>query len=166
MFIKTCATAVAVGLFVLASSAFAQKSTIEGETLGFDNKPLKNAEVRVQQENSKSPAKLARTDAKGHFVVNGLAAGSYRVALFVNGRETSVANHIRPEANEMVRLKAAPTTVAAAAPKKRAVYAHPPTGSHLGGGYDRDESDTPKTDTMSKRDMERIQTRVQPGGGN
>src|SRR3954471_15060526 len=133
MFIKTLAASVAVGLLVLGSSAFAQKSTIEGETLGADNKPIKNAEVRIQQENSKAPAKIARTDAKGHFVVNGLPAGSYRVALIVAGRETSVANHVDSKANEMVRLKAAPTT-AAVVHKKRSVYAHPPTGSHMGGG--------------------------------
>jgi hypothetical protein len=172
MFSKTFITSTVFGALLLATSAFAQKATIAGVALGSDSKPIKNAEIRLQQENSKSPAVVAKTDAKGQFSATGLPASSYNVALLVSGKAVSTTAHVKATNNQTTRVnlggKAAAAPVAATQKPKRSVFVHPSTGSHfIGSGYqDEGGGENSGLDAASQREVERLQTRTQTGGGN
>lgn len=130
---------VACSSLLLATSALAQKSSVEGYALGADRRPLKNAEVRIQQEKTKNPAVIARTDAKGRFVATGLPVGSYNVAVVANGVVVASVAHVKTRRDQTARVNLAAKAVApsvATAPaqnKPRARYIPPPTGSHMSG---------------------------------
>src|SRR5438046_10317104 len=68
-------------LMVSATALFA--STLQGEVKDSKGQPIAGAELRIQS-NDRTIA-TARTDAKGHYASSTVPAGSYRVALFVNG---------------------------------------------------------------------------------
>src|SRR4029077_5816801 len=70
---------------LFCSSASADNKSIQGTVIGTNGKPLPGAEVRVDRTDAKSAAALAKTDAKGHYVVKALPAGVYSVIAFVNG---------------------------------------------------------------------------------
>ena len=130
-------SAVAFSSLLLATSALAQKSSVEGYALGADRRPLKNAEVRIQQEKTKNPAVIVRTDAKGRFVATGLPVGSYNVAIVANGVVVASVAHVKTQRDQTARVNLAAKTVSVAtAPaqkKPRERYIPPPTGSHMGG---------------------------------
>ena len=45
-------------------------------------RPFKGADVRIE---TRSFAKVVKTDASGHYISSGLAVGTYKVTLVVNG---------------------------------------------------------------------------------
>lgn len=75
--------------FFLASSLMAQSSKmgrgmITGTVLGADNKPVAAAVVTIQSGAGFRP-RVVRTDAKGHFVINGLKWDSYDLRASAKG---------------------------------------------------------------------------------
>ena len=160
---KTSVFWAAAALFFVVASVFAGSAGIEGNVIGLDRRPIANADIRIQPENTKSAAISAKTDAKGHFQASGLSGGSYSVSLLVSGKVMSLVKNVKMSDGKTARLNLAPKQLAAAQPKKRSVYIHPVTGSHM-GGYDRPSEDSQNVDQMSQHQMERLQQPVSGRG--
>jgi Carboxypeptidase regulatory-like domain len=142
----------------------AQKSTIEGIATDRNGRPLKNAEVRLQQETTKSPAITVRTDAKGHFAAADLPAGAYAVTVVINKNVTWSGTHVKAANGKTVRLNARPDNPAVAlssTPKKRAVWVPDRTGSRLGGHWEDEPYRGPggdDVDSMGAEQLRRMQS--------
>lgn len=76
----------AAGMALLAVSAFAQITTIEGIAKGPDGKPIEKAEVQITRTDIKGSYKT-KTDKKGHYLYMGLPMGTYTIDLYVGGKK-------------------------------------------------------------------------------
>jgi hypothetical protein len=74
---------------IFSGAAFGQ--SIEGVVRGPDGKPLKDAEVRVEQKGNKSVV-TTKTDAGGHYSHARLSPGVYKVSVVLGGAEKSSVN--------------------------------------------------------------------------
>ena len=72
-----------IGVLLVAFSVFAGTSVIEGVVKDATGRPIKGADVRIEAKNF---SKILKTDARGHYVTDGLAVGTYMVTLVINGR--------------------------------------------------------------------------------
>ena len=75
-----------VGLLLVTFSAAADTS-VEGVVKDATGRPIKGADVRIEAKNF---SKILKTDASGHYVTDGLAAGTYKVTLVINGQVKAV----------------------------------------------------------------------------
>ena len=72
-----------IGVLLVAFSVFAGTSVIEGMVKDATGRPIKGADVRIEAKNF---SKILKTDASGHYVTDGLAVGTYKVTLVINGQ--------------------------------------------------------------------------------
>ena len=92
MFIKSIGIAF-VGVMLFATSAAAANPVLEGIVKDAKGRPIQGADVRIESTNGATLLATAKTDANGRYTLNGLAAGTYRVTLVVNGAvKTSINN--------------------------------------------------------------------------
>ena len=165
MSIRSALTPIVLSSLLFAASAFAQKSSIEGTASEVNGKPLKNAEVRIQKEKEKSVVATVKTDAKGHFVAAGLAAGIYTVMVVQNGTVKWSAAHVKTGNGQAVHLNlgehsAVAVTAANSRPKTRAVWIPAQTGSRLSGHWEDEPIRGPgadNVDTMSSHQLDQLQ---------
>lgn len=174
MRLRNAFTSVFLSTLLIGASAFAQKASIEGNAVDTNNKPLKNAEVRIQNEKTKSATVTAKTDAKGHFVASNLAAGDYTVTVLLNGTMKWSAEHVKAINGKVVHLNlnqhpAVAVAAAEAQPKKRARWVPDTTGSRLGGHWEDEPVRGPggdNVDQASSHQLEQMQRRQQTPPGN
>ena len=114
---------------VFSGAVFGQ--SIEGVVRGPDGKTLKDAEVRVAQKGNKSVV-ATKTDVRGHYSYTKLPPGVYKVSVVLDGAEKSSVNVKTTTTNSRIDFDLKP---AAAKKVKHYVWADPPTGSHIGGGW-------------------------------
>jgi len=76
----------AAGMALLAGSAFAQITTIEGIAKDPTGKPIDKAEVQITRTDIKGNYKT-KTDKKGHYLYMGLPMGTYTIDLYVDGKK-------------------------------------------------------------------------------
>jgi hypothetical protein len=161
MCIRNVIASVGLSMLFVAASAFGQKSTIEGSALDTNNKPLKNAEVRIQNEKAKSAPTLIRTDAKGHFIAGDLPAGTYTATVFLNGTVKWSAAHVKATNGKVVYLNLNEHPAVAVAknqPKKRAVWIPDSTGSRLGGHWEDEPVRGPGTNDVDRMGTHQLDT--------
>ena len=72
-----------IGVLLVAFSVFAGTSVIEGVVKDATGRPIKGVDVRIEAKNF---SKILKTDARGHYVTDGLAVGTYKVTLVINGQ--------------------------------------------------------------------------------
>src|ERR1043166_4083134 len=72
-----------LGVLVVTFSVFAGTSILEGVVKDATGRPVKGADVRIEAKNF---SKIVKTDARGHYVTDTLAVGTYRVMLVINGQ--------------------------------------------------------------------------------
>ena len=72
-----------IGVLFVAFNVSAGTSVLEGVVKDANGRPIKGADVRIE---AKKFSKILRTDANGHYVTDGLAVGTYKVTLVVNGQ--------------------------------------------------------------------------------
>src|SRR5215469_10636481 len=130
-----------MGLFLCISSAWAGPASIQGVVRDAKGQPIKGADVRVESRDGKQLFSTVKTDAKGHYISQGLQPGTYRVSLVVNGAvKTSIMN-TNAKASQTTQLnfdlKAGTSGQAATGQKtgKHMVWMPPSTGSHTGGRW-------------------------------
>jgi carboxypeptidase family protein len=134
MFIKSLRIAV-VGLAVCVANAWASPTSFEGTVKAPDGRPIGNADVRVEARGASKFSKTVKTDAKGQYVCNGLAEGTFRVTLVVNGAVKATYN-AATKLGETTQLNFALKVEAGAKAKAtHMVYMPAETGSHLGGRW-------------------------------
>ena len=70
--------------FALSASLSAQTSTVEGNVIGADGRPLKDAEIRFEQKARQISPIVSRTDSNGHYTA-ALPRGLYKMSLGERG---------------------------------------------------------------------------------
>jgi Carboxypeptidase regulatory-like domain len=152
---------VLLGLVLLSGSAWAATSAIEGIVKDPKGQVISGANVRIEASGGSSWSKVVKTDAKGHYVYNGLDVGTYRVSLLVNGSVKASINNVKTKLGDPTKLNfdlKGPTSSQASAPAKRKathmVYVPSETGSHIGGRWvevdDNGTADTTGADNVEK----------------
>jgi hypothetical protein len=114
---------------VFSGAAFGQ--SIEGVVRGPDGKPLKDAEVRVEQKGNKSVV-TTKTDAGGHYSHVRLSPGVYKVSIVMGGAEKSSVNVKTTTTNSRIDFDLKPAAVKKV---KHYVWVPARTGSHMGSGW-------------------------------
>ena len=72
-----------IGVLLVAFSVFAGTSVLEGVVKDADGYPIKGADVRIEAKNF---SEILKTDASGRYVTDGMAVGTYKVTLIINGQ--------------------------------------------------------------------------------
>jgi tetratricopeptide (TPR) repeat protein len=93
MKLRTLAHA-AAGMAILAVSAFAQITTIEGDVKAADGKPIEKAVVKITRTDIKGNYET-KTNKKGHYLYMGLPMGTYNLELMVDGKKVDAVSGIR-----------------------------------------------------------------------
>src|SRR5881275_3695513 len=130
-----------VGLALCVASAWAGPSSIQGIVKDAKGQPIKGADVRVESKDGKQLFNTVKTDAKGRYISQGLAAGVYRVTLVVNGATKASITNTKTKADQSTQLnfdlKPASASQASAPAKsgKHMVWMPATTGSHVGGRW-------------------------------
>ena len=88
---------VGCALLFLSNAALADTSSIQGTVTGTDGKRLANAEVRADRLDTKAPAVLMKTDAKGQYAFHAIPVGAYAITASGKGIKSraNVKTHSR-----------------------------------------------------------------------
>jgi len=130
-----------LGALIFAGNVFGQNSAVEGLVRGPNGQPIGGADVRVEARNGSSWNRHVKSDAKGHYTVDGLAPGAtYRVTLQLNGNVKASINNVLAKAgstqlNFDLRNSSVAGNSVVKKNGKRYVYIPAETGSHLGGRW-------------------------------
>jgi len=146
MFLKSLGIGL-IGLFVLAFSAWAGTPALEGIVKDPTGRPIKGADVRIEAKNF---SKIVKTDASGRYVSDGLAVGTYKVTLVVNGSVKASIMNAKTQLGKPTQLNFDLT--AKMVPVKKhthMVYVPADTGTLIGGGrwVEVDDNGNPVNDT-------------------
>jgi Carboxypeptidase regulatory-like domain len=79
-------------LLLAATSAWAEGNSIRGVVTDVKGKPVAGAEIRAERTDAKGPPAVAITDAKGQYMLNHLAVGTYKVIASVSKTPRSAAS--------------------------------------------------------------------------
>ena len=123
-------------LFV--TSAAAANSVVEGIVKDAKGRPIQGADVRIEATNGGTLLTTVKTDANGHYILNGLTAGTYRVALVLNGALKTSINNTTVEPDESTKLNFDLTQTRAVVTEKKGmhrVWIPAFTGSRLPGRW-------------------------------
>lgn len=127
--------------FICAGNLVAQTSAVEGIVKDPTGRPLGGADIRVEARNGASWSRHVKSDAKGHYVLDGLAPGTtYRVTLVINGAAKASINNVlakqgSTQLNFDLRTGSVVGNGVVVKNGKRYVYIPSETGSHLGGRW-------------------------------
>src|SRR5215831_9763206 len=148
MFIKSLQIGL-MGSLICVASAWAGPASIQGIVKDAKAQAIKGADVRVESRDGKQLFNTVKTDAKGHYISQGLKPGVYRVSLVVNGVVKASIMNTSTKADQATQLNfnLKPTVAspagAAQAKGKHMVWMPPSTGSHTGGRWvEVDDKDT------------------------
>lgn len=159
-----------IGFVLSVATAWAGASAIQGVVKDAKGQPIKGADVRIESRDGKKLLQTVKTDGKGHYLSNGLAAGTYRVTLVVNGAVKASIMNTTTKADQATQLNfdlkpAAASQVSAAGTKgKRLVWVPSQTGSHIGGRWvevDDGAKTEPGTLNVQRADAEQLQREIQ-----
>jgi hypothetical protein len=119
------------GSFAFSATLSAQTSSVEGNVVGTDRRPVKNAEVRFERKGGQSSPIIGRTDVNGRYTAT-LPRGVYKMTLTerstvkasitvrATGKNSRIDFDLRPSAEERI---------------KHYVWVGGETGSHLPGHW-------------------------------
>jgi tetratricopeptide (TPR) repeat protein len=121
---------IAIPITLLFSTAcWAQMTIVEGDVIGEDGKPMKDAVVKIERKDQKGSYKT-KSDKKGHYIHTGLPIGSYTITLEVNGKDIDHADIQRTNTSGSAVINFDMKELAARQAKANAAAA---TGNPAGG---------------------------------
>jgi hypothetical protein len=120
-----------VGSFLFAATLSAQTSSVEGNVVGADGRPLKDAEIRFEQREGLVSPIISRTDANGHYTA-ALPRGTYKLSLATAGKVRASITVRGTGANSRIDFDLRPS---AEKKIKHYVWVGGGTGSHLPGRW-------------------------------
>src|ERR1044072_3153875 len=87
----------AAGVLVFSAACFAQTTSIEGDVIGADGKPMANIKcVVIDRKDIKGHYGPVKTDKKGHYFHAGLPIGQYKVSVIdENGKVLDSVDNVR-----------------------------------------------------------------------
>jgi Carboxypeptidase regulatory-like domain len=165
-----------IGFVLSVATAWAGPSTIQGIVKDAKGQAIKGADVRIESRDGKTLFKTVKTDGKGRYVSDGLAAGVYRVTLVVNGAVKASIMNTKTSADRSTQLnfdlKPTSASQASTATKsgKHMVWVPSSTGSHIGGRWvEVDENGSADAGALnvkrgSAEDLRRQQLQATQGG--
>jgi hypothetical protein len=118
------------GSFVFSATLAAQTSSIEGNVVGMDGRPLKQAEVRFEQKGRTSPV-ISRTDGNGHYTA-ALPRGVYKMTVLASGKLQASITVKATGKNSRIDFDLRPSSEKKI---KHYVWVGGGTGSHLPGHW-------------------------------
>jgi hypothetical protein len=132
-----------IGFVLSIATAWPGTSSIQGTVKDAKGQAIKSADVRIESRDGKTLFKTVKTDGKGRYVSDGLAAGEYRVSLVVNGAVKASIMNTKTKANQPTQLNFDLKPASASASKanagtksgKHMVWVPATTGSHVGGRW-------------------------------
>jgi hypothetical protein len=130
-----------IGLILFVASARAASSVLEGIVKDVKGHPIEGADIRIETKNGGRLLTTVKTDVNGRYILDGLAAGNYRITLIVHGAVKTSVNNTTIESGEPTRLnfdlRAAPASRASVTGKKGRHWVWVPafTGSRLPGRW-------------------------------
>ena len=164
--------------FLCAVAAWAGPASIQGIVKDAKGQPIKGADVRIESKDGKKLFNTVKTDAKGHYLSQGLQPGVYRVSLVVNGAVKAAVSNTNAKADQATQLNfdlkpaAAGQAGTSQNKKKHMVWMPPSTGSHTGGRWVEvsDESSEAGALNVKRASAEALRreqlTRGNPNTGN
>ena len=106
-------------------------SALEGVVKDPTGRPIKGADVRIE---TRSFAKVVKTDASGHYISSGLAVGTYKVTLVVNGSVKASIPNAKTQLGKSTQLNFDLAAQVASATKHiHSVWCPNETGTLIGG---------------------------------
>lgn len=120
-----------VSSFVFSATLSAQTSSVEGNVVGSDGRPVKDAAIRFEQKEGQVSPIISRTDANGHYTA-ALPRGSYKLSLATAGKVKASITVRATGANSRIDFDLRPS---AAKKIKDYVWVGGGTGSHLPGHW-------------------------------
>ena len=106
-------------------------SALEGVVKDPTGRPIKGADVRIE---TRSFAKVVKTDASGHYISDGLAVGTYKVKLVVNGSVRVSTPNARTQLGKSTQLNFDLAAQTASATRHiHSVWCANETGTLIGG---------------------------------
>jgi hypothetical protein len=96
-----CAEAPYVTAHDSGSFSAAAGTLVEGVVKDATGRPIKDADVRIEAKNF---SKILKTDASGHYVTGGLAVGTYKVTLVINGQVKAVLPDAKTQLDKPTQL--------------------------------------------------------------
>ena len=121
-----------VGVFLATFSVFAGTSVLEGVVKDATGRPIKGADVRIEAKNF---SKILKTDASGHYVTDGLAVGTYKVMLVINGQLKALILDAKTQLDKPTQLNFDLSGKSASAKKHtRMVWIPSDINTRIGGG--------------------------------
>src|SRR5439155_7365891 len=100
--------------FAFSATVSAQTSSVQGDVVGTDGRPLKDAEIRLEQKAGQIPPIISRTDVKGYYTAV-LPMGVYKlsvtqrgavkaaVTVKATGANSRIDFDLRPSAEKKIR---------------------------------------------------------------
>jgi hypothetical protein len=120
-----------VGFLAFSGTLSAQTSSIEGNVVGTDGRPLKTAEIRFEQKGGQLSPITSRTDVGGHYTVM-LPRGMYKMSLAERGSVKASITVKATGANSRIDFDLRPS---AEKKIKHYIWVGGETGSHLPGHW-------------------------------
>jgi len=177
MFIKSLQIGL-MGFFICSATAWAGPASIQGVVKDAKGQPIRGADIRVESRDGKQLFNTVKTDAKGHYISQGLQPGVYRVSLVVNGAVKSSIMNTNAKADQATQLNfdlkpaTAGQTTASQQKKTHKVWVPAGTGSHMGGRWveEPDEASAAGSLNVKRASAEQLRREMlqsgNRGGGN
>lgn len=93
-----------VAVMVGVASVVAGNSVLQGVVKDARGYPLRSAHIRIEARNGGRLLATVKTDENGHYILRDLVAGTYQVALIVNGALKACINNTTVESGESIQL--------------------------------------------------------------
>jgi hypothetical protein len=127
-----------IGVMLFVAGASAANSVLQGTVKDASGHPIQGADIRIEATNTGRLLTTAKTNVKGRYSLEGLAAGNYRVTLVVNGVVKASINNttLAPAESTHLNFELKQTRASVTVTKgTHRIWVPPFTGSRLPGRW-------------------------------
>jgi len=108
-------------------------TSVQGVVKDSSERPVKGADIRIE---AKDFSKVVKTDGNGHYICDGLAVGTYKVTLLVNGQVKASILDGKTQAGKATQFNFKLTGKMASAKKRiHIVWVPSDLSTHIGGRW-------------------------------
>ena len=123
--------AILLSSVLLSGNAWAGTPALEGIVKDATGRPIRGGDVRIEAKNFST---IVKTDANGHYISDGLAAGTYKVTLVINGSVQASILNAKTQLGKPTQLNFDLTAKTVSAKKHtHSVWCPTETGTLIGG---------------------------------